>query len=845
MRLPATRRLRLLLLPPLLAALGCEGVVAEIGLPSAGGGLPVTVLVQPGVAPEDVTVALDGQDVSSLFAPSAEGLRGTLPLPSPGVHELQVVEPQLTMLGRPILPLTLRQRFVVPEASPPLAAFSPSPVAGALAQTAWLRLRFEGDVPAAALEGFGFALACEGARVARVAHRIEGRNVLLDPTPQLPSGACRVVWRGPSGAEERSFQVAPLAATAPATPVYDRASPMTLAPFPDDWFTVEDGSTPSGLRLAFAGPPFGDGRDSVLDGIERSMNGFDGFSPVGPMVLAFSHPVERALLPTSEREAQDPFAPISLFDVDPASPDFGARVPYRVEARDDGAPDGSVDHTLLLFPAITLRTGGQYALVVSRRLLAAGDASRPFAASAFFSRAAGAAAPGDDAATLRVRGLVDPVLDVLASVPTVPLAREDVALALRISVRSLLRDPSDLVAMKENALTAPPPVLTVESTTTTSRRTLVVRGKLALPDYLGNPDAGALTRDPATGRPKAWRDEPVPFVMTLPSQAADGPVPIVVYQHGSPGSPEEILGTNNEFLDDAGYAMLGIQDTSNRRYGADSAAQTGAILVHLIVNGRIPLVELQTHANLQSLLAALPAIAATDWLPAGAPDGRPELDATKILYRGISFGAHHSLGFLPFAPEVKAAVSVVGGGRFYENTLHQLDFFGVIPGIQVFLPTVRPVELLVGLAALQNDEDLQDPQHLARHLYRERLPIAGIPSDAPPPSLLWLEGVGDNVVSNNATRSAALALGIPQVGNVRAPSPVLEQAAAPLAGNVGPTRTAGHYQYLPTETPSCVTSGQLEGHYCPQRATEARTQILRFFETALGGGAPEILDPLP
>ncbi len=153
--------------------------------------------------------------------------------------------------------------------------------------------------------------------------------------------------------------------------------------------------------------------------------------------------------------------------------------------------------------------------------------------------------------------------------------------------------------------------------------------------------------------------------------------------------------------------------------------------------------------------------------------------------------------------------------------------------------------LLVGLAALQNDEDRQDPHHLARHLYRERLPIAGIPADAEPPSLLWLEGVGDNVVSNNGTRAAARELGIPQFGNVRRPSPVLEQVGAPLAGNVSDTRTAGHYQYEPLFTPSCVAAPQLEGHYCPQRATEAREQILRFFETALAGGAPELYDPLP
>jgi hypothetical protein len=195
---------------------------------------------------------------------------------------------------------------------------------------------------------------------------------------------------------------------------------------------------------------------------------------------------------------------------------------------------------------------------------------------------------------------------------------------------------------------------------------------------------------------------------------------------------------------------------------------------------------------------------------------------------------------------VTAAVSVVGAGRFYENSIHQIDFFGILGQIQSVIPALRPVELIVGLAALQNDEDRQDPHLLAHHLYRDRLPIVGLSPALPPPSLLWLEGVGDSLVSNNATRAAARELGIPQVRRIRRETPVLAQVDAPYAGNIGPTRTAGHFQYEPMATPSCRdVFHQLEGHYCAQISTEARAQILHFFEMALDGDAPEIVDPLP
>jgi hypothetical protein len=824
----------------LLLALACDDFrVADFGLPAAGGGLPITVLVSPGVDPAAVEIRLDGEDVRPLFAVASGGLAATLPLPSPGTHELAV-----TQYTAGLIPLLRRKFFEVPAAAPALAGVSPG--AGPIPATSWLRFDFAEDVEPEMLVGFAFGMACGAQAIPHLTHAVEPRSVVLDPIVELPAGPCRVVWRDAAGATERTFSVAAPAAVSPAAPIYDRDSAQSFAPFPDDWWTEADAGTATGLRIAFHGPTFDDLRDLVVGGIAASMADLDGWSPIGPIVLSLSHAVDTSLLPADEFAAQHPFSPLAILDADPSSPDYGARIPFTVEVRDDPAPDGSTDHTLILFPAVTLRPHGRYAVVVTQRLFAAGDPSRPFRASPFFERAIAEPTPATTPDEARIRAAVTPLLDFLESVPAVPIYRNDVALVLRLSTRSTLRDPSDMVAIKENAVAAPPPASTVASVTSSSQRRLIVRGTLALPSYLGDPDASVLTRD-ESGRPLAVVTEDVPFTMTLPNQALSGPVPIAIFQHGSPGTQEDVLSVNNEFLDNEGYAIVGIQDTANRRYGDDSTLQTIGVLLHLIEHGHIPLLELQTHADLQSLLRALEDIAAQDWLPNGAPDGILELDTSRIVYRGVSFGAHHSLGFLPFAPEVRAAASIVGGGRFFENSIHQIDHYGVLDQIQAFLEDLRPIELLVGLAALQNEEDRQDPHLLARHLYRERLPIAGIDPSAPPPSLLWTEGIGDHVVSNNATRAAARELGIPQVERVKRASPGLEQVAAPLSGNVGGTRTAGHFQFVPGSTPSCANAVPplLEGHHCPQRATEGRQQILHFFSTALAGGAPEIVDPLP
>jgi hypothetical protein len=247
----------------------------------------------------------------------------------------------------------------------------------------------------------------------------------------------------------------------------------------------------------------------------------------------------------------------------------------------------------------------------------------------------------------------------------------------------------------------------------------------------------------------------------------------------------------------------------------------------------VPLTNFQTHADMFGLVRAIQGM--------GTPENFPEIDPTRIFYRGISFGAHHSLGFLPFAPELTAAVSVVGSGRLYESTLHQIDVFDTLGGIQQLLPGAPPTLLIIGLAALQNDADRDDPIFLARHLYREPLAF-GDAIDPVPPSLLWIEGIGDSLVSNNGTRSAADELGVPQVRPVVAATSFQAQVDAPLVGNIGIGVTGGHFQYLPSATPSCVAVGQLEGHYCPQIADEAEVQTLHFFASAQGGAA-EIIDP--
>ena len=830
-----------------------------IGLATAAGDLPIFVTLPSALDPGEVTVEVAGADATPYFAAGGSGLIGHVPLPAPGPFKVVVTLPS----GALGVPVTWRATFVASAPAPPLALADPADGEFPVWRTHWVDLRFDGALPASAVDGWAFGLECDGEKVSHARH-VLGDRVLLNPKPQLPANAsCRVAWLGPGGAVEQvEFSVVWDVASDPGFAFYDRSDPFALAPFPDDYFTVPDPTAATGLGLDIPVPPYTDSIQLLVFQALRSAAGSpDGWSRQSPIVLQFSHEVLSAQVPQDGFESLDPAAPVWIVDIDPASPDFGSRIPYRMLRRQDPAPGGTTDFTLLLFPQINLRAEGRYAVAVNRSLVAANSAGRTFGPSAFFASVMADPEPDEAPEIALARAQIAPVLDVLATLPDVPLPAEDVALAFPISVRSHVSS-DDLVFFKEHALAGPPPEVVLPDPdgdpcpdpdtmclSLSGPRALRAIGHVVLPEWRDG--TLGFARDPGTGLPLQQGTNLVPFRMTLPFDVLDGPVHPIMYQHGNPGSPDELFGEfTNGHLDDAGFALVGIQDTLNRELGQDVPVQTQAILFALAGTGKLPDFWNQTGSDMIHFLRAIEGLGALDLVRddgTGSPeigtDGLPELDPSVIFYKGISEGGNNAQRFLPFAPELLAATPVVGGTRLAEILIHQgsqilLDTVGLL------LPQLRPADLWVGMSLFQLDYDPQDGHNYLRHLYREPLlPFAGS-TDAVPPSTLWTEGVGDTLVANNATRAAAIEVGLPHVRPVAEAVPGLAPVDAPLAGNLADGGTAGYFQYDPATTPSCVAIGQDEGHFCAQTADEAQAQRLHFFETALEGTA-EILSLLP
>lgn len=733
---------------------------------------------------------------------------------------------------------------------PPIVASDPPAGAVDVPRTAWLRVELAAPVDPDDFSDLVW-VECSDRQVAR---RVRARTTALSPTvlvfdplvAELNKADCALVLPG----ARIEFHVAPYAD--PPAVHYDRADPRDLAPLPDDAFYIPDGR--GGGHLVIPVPEAEDDVQRIFSGLLRADGArLTGFSPLAYWTIELSDAVDPASLPLTPAASLDPLATMRLIDVTPGSDTYGQRVPFRVEPRSDTSVSQVTTHTLLLFPSIPLTEHHQYGLIVTRRVLA--DPSRPLAMSAAMASCF-AEPPIEPAECARIRATASQLL-AAAAVQGPPIDREDVALVLRATIGDTSHVADDQVAVKQQMAAADPPAYAITNVVagTSGQVAAIVSGTWQAPDWR----EGTNFRRDAAGRPVQTGVRAVPFTLALPEAALRGPVPIVMYQHGNPGSAEaEVPSAARRSLAGQGFAVIGFTDILNRELSAgisdpDQAiqAQVAPVLVSILDQGRVPDFWAETRAEQIAFLRFIDGLDTLDVLPIGAPDGVPDLAPERPrMYLGISEGANNGPGILPYAPEIKAAALVAGGARLSEVLLHQADqlFLNVLGAL---FPHMTPTDIWLGVALFQHLYDPQDAHNHAPFLSRRPVTLPGDPPQRA--SVLLLEGLDDTLVPNHATDSLAWSLGpLPHLAPVRRPVPFLDVVEGPLRGNLAADRSGAFYQYVPTgvdgiaATPGCAVLSPAiggEGHYCAQSAAESFLQRATFFLSALDG-VPRIVDPL-
>ncbi|WP_231922178.1 hypothetical protein [Micromonospora krabiensis] len=352
-----------------------------------------------------------------------------------------------------------------------------------------------------------------------------------------------------------SAAAAPPATTGPAAaqPNCDPIDPAAcLLPFPNDYYTVPDRSSPTGKRVRFAASAMpANAQGTPIDPTE--WNRQDGFSPGSPILVRVPglDVAKTGIAPVTDiGRSLAPDAPIVLVDTR-----TGKRTPYwaELDAHAAGQPDRQL---LIIRPAVALAEGTRY--VVGLRRLRDGNGALIPAPKAFTAYVTGA--------DLRHRDSRVPQMKrILADLTRSGVQRHSLYLAWDFTVASRHGLTGRMLAIRDGAFAAlgrAAPSFTVTQVTDypPEQDPLIARqvtGTVAVPSYLtgGGGPGSRLHYGPAGGggTPPTPNALPTPsgatvaadFVCNIPrSASARKPAHLSLYGHGLLGRPTEINAGN-------------------------------------------------------------------------------------------------------------------------------------------------------------------------------------------------------------------------------------------------------------------------------------------------------------
>lgn len=625
--------------------------------------------------------------------------------------------------------------------------------------------------------------------------------------------------------------------------LYGPAAETMLTPYPSDRYTVPDTSTGTGLRVHVDGTTTADPLIHSYDLVVSELGEMDGFSTSGGVIASFSGPIDlRGIIhdPDGEPPVPEPArdaseyteegSPLLLVDVDPKSPERGkARgiVPkWWAQAKDGYYPTD--EFTLIAEPATPLLPGTRYLFVVTSALKAAdgGEIGRSAESEALLSGKTGDAYGAEMAEAL----------SELES--SMGVSRDSVVLGTVFTTAHVI---DETLALAERARAAPAPKLvepwTVETPVAAPDPRVRFRAVYEAPEYRRPLPIGTFQIE--GGAPVAQKQVGLEVFLAFSDASKSGPRPLVIYQHGLGGDKDGCWGTAQR-LSDLGAAVIAIDspDHGSRSkggtaitaafsfFGVDPDAQTFDI-ARARDNFR------QMTSDQLELVRFIGSLGSLDLLPIGAPDGVPDLDVSRILYIGHSFGSVQGPAIFALAPEIKQATWNVGGDGLMK-LLRDSGTFSLL--VNSLRPPATP-DGAIGrfFAVTQAIVDPGDPLNFAR--FASIAPTPGVANWAPR-DVLVQEVIGDTIVPNSTTEALSRAAGLVLVDPIQ-PVSGLPGAAAPVMGNVAGGATGALTQF------DYIEGGQVAQHGELIFSPEARGQYVEFFKTGLASGHATVIPAYP
>ncbi len=643
---------------------------------------------------------------------------------------------------------------------------------------------------------------------------------MLRPLPALVSLACLVFAGCGDDANEHSFSDTPATPDANDDSVEDTAEPpawcdgattyaydplnaVLPTTFPDDFLTVDNAASATGLDVSLtdANAPWAQsGLPPAFQLVFTQLNTLNGFGTTAGIYLRFTDML--GSLPSGETDSvsSDVLQLVELGD------DGATRIPYELKITDEGA-------TAILLPMVPLRPASRHAVVLTTEHVA---------------KDGGCIAPGAALRGLLEGATTDPLFDRLVpryaeALAALDLAPHQVSAAVVFTTQTIEGESAaiaesirktDFLWSDGADCQAQPDYLRCERTFTAS-------------DYRKD---GIL----ADGQPVADYELPVRAWLPLDGE---GPWPTIVFGHGLSGDRNQAKRLAEAAVPQ-GLAVIAIDAAEHGDHPAGTAqSELEQVMAFFgIDTAALALNPLKLRDNWrQSTYDKLQVLRLLQLDADLDADGSPDVKMDELAYFGVSLGGIMGSELLSMTDAFGAGVLAVGGGRV-ATIIEEASQFEIV------ITLMKPEGTTDGDVArffpiLQTLIERGDSANYAPHLLRDRLVGKA-------PHLLMINVIDDDTVPPGTNRMLARALGVPHVPPVLEDVGIIPLAdAAPITGNLDDgALTAGFFQYdTITKKEGDKPKGATHSNVGDSR--EGILQSLTFIQTWLDEPAPTIIDP--
>lgn len=610
--------------------------------------------------------------------------------------------------------------------------------------------------------------------------------------PPLRSALLLLASAAGCAAPEDDGALAPAAAAVPfceSDLAYRYAPDEALHTFPDDWWTTEDASAATGLRVSMPSdhPAMAEFPEDYRNLLEQ-LGTLDGFGLTPALTLQFAE-----ALPD-----------VAELDVTLLAEEDGAWTVRDAKLETfDNARSLAVTPWRPLPPAarvvLALRTDPTDAACVSPS-----PALRTLLTGGAETRLADRYAEGLDALGWRPEEVGAMVVFTTQSV-----GETDAAVAADVAARDVGLD-GPMACVDEGGWRD-------------------CRGTITVGDYR---DADGHVPE---GPPEVRSSYALPIAVWLPPADLPAPYPVVLCGHGLGGSK-----TQCEFMaqlaGSLGVATVAIDAQQHGEHplrgDGDDLDQIAALFGFTLSPPSLDALVLRDNFR-ASAWDKLQVLRAVERGVDADGDGTVDLDASRVQYAGASLGGIMGPELMAWRPDVRAGTLIVPGGGLM-NLVLDSDTFGIVAAM------MTPAEwdeddLARGIPIVQTLIDAGDPLVHAAEITRRRAAGDG-------PDVAILMAYQDTIVPNSATAALAQAFAVTGVGDALMPVDGVSFEAGPLKGNLADGATGAFLQMAQTQ-PSEGAEWETADHSTLHESVQAAGVLIPFVLDVFDGITPTVANP--